>query len=271
MRTRRQKGGSIVTRQGVRYLRHPNAVSTFLRNNSNNADYNTNPLMWGVGKLTGMDSWGDLANSMDEYPIDDMSVLDHAGRYALGAFNLASSLPMLSVGTKTVAKPAQIILSKNPKVIANALKPNVKYSLREGSVPQEIAEGLVSPIVNEHTVNQVPQEPKKTKRKPSVPIKPAKSTPVIDDMQYQRFQKGGRVAKTKEDYELGILKGIDTFKFTKPSYQKMTMNTPAGTVPFPLEYKGYTKGKLTDRGIAKPGQDFQVYGDTIIEKPIFYR
>jgi hypothetical protein len=79
------------------------------------------------------------------------------------------------------------------------------------------------------------------------------------------YQKGGNVAITPEDYKLGILKGKNVFKYNTPGLKHMTMNTPIGTVPYPIFYKGYTNNQLTDIGIAYPGEDFTVNGDTVIE------
>jgi hypothetical protein len=76
------------------------------------------------------------------------------------------------------------------------------------------------------------------------------------------------IARTKEDFTLGILKGKTIFPYGYPGNKQMTMNTPAGVVPFPIEYIGVTNGKITDRGVALPGEDFIVNGDTVIEKQI---
>lgn len=76
------------------------------------------------------------------------------------------------------------------------------------------------------------------------------------------------IARTEEDFTLGILKGKTIFPYGYPGKKQMTMNTPAGVVPFPIEYIGVTNGKITDRGIALPGEDFIVNGDTVIEKQI---
>ena len=76
------------------------------------------------------------------------------------------------------------------------------------------------------------------------------------------------IARTEEDFTLGILKGKTIFPYGYPGKKQMTMNTPAGVVPFPIEYIGITNGKITDRGIALPGEDFVVNGDTVIEKQI---
>ena len=76
------------------------------------------------------------------------------------------------------------------------------------------------------------------------------------------------IARTEEDFTLGILKGKTIFPYGYPGKKQMTMNTPAGVVPFPIEYIGVTNGKITDRGIALPGEDFVVNGDTVIEKQI---
>ncbi len=76
------------------------------------------------------------------------------------------------------------------------------------------------------------------------------------------------IAKTKQDYLLGILKGKNVFSFNEPGEKNMTMNTPIGVVPYPISYKGYTNGKLTDQGIARPGDDFTVNGDLIIEQKL---
>jgi len=83
-------------------------------------------------------------------------------------------------------------------------------------------------------------------------------------------QDGGElnVAKTPEDFQLGIMKGINTFPFGVPGIKNMTMNTPAGNVPFPLKYTGLTNGKVTDTGVAYPGQNFKVNGDTVVEQPM---
>lgn len=77
-----------------------------------------------------------------------------------------------------------------------------------------------------------------------------------------------KIAKTKEDFELGILKGKTIFPFGYPGKKQMTMNTPAGVVPYPIQYQGITDGKVTDEGIAFPGDDFIVNGDTVIENKI---
>ena len=76
------------------------------------------------------------------------------------------------------------------------------------------------------------------------------------------------IARTKEDFTLGILKGKTIFPYGYPGNKQMTMNTPAGVVPFPIEYIGVTNGQITDRGVALPGEDFIVNGDTVIEKQI---
>lgn len=80
--------------------------------------------------------------------------------------------------------------------------------------------------------------------------------------------KKSNIAKTKQDWELGILKGKTVFPYGYPGNKQMTMNTPAGVVPYPLEYIGLTDGKVTDRGIAQPGDDFVVNGDTVIENKL---
>ena len=76
------------------------------------------------------------------------------------------------------------------------------------------------------------------------------------------------IAKTKKDWELGILNNKTVFPFGYPGPKQMTMNTPGGTVPYPIEYIGVTNGKITDKGIANPGDDFMVNGDTVIENKI---
>jgi hypothetical protein len=76
------------------------------------------------------------------------------------------------------------------------------------------------------------------------------------------------IARTKEDFDLGILKGKTVFPFGYPGKKNMTMNTPIGTVPYPIEVYGLTNNKITDYKVMQPGQDALVDGDTIIEKKI---
>lgn len=76
------------------------------------------------------------------------------------------------------------------------------------------------------------------------------------------------IARTKEDFDLGILKGKTVFPFGYPGKKNMTMNTPIGTVPYPIEVYGLTNNKITDYKIMQPGQNALVDGDTIIEKKI---
>ena len=77
-----------------------------------------------------------------------------------------------------------------------------------------------------------------------------------------------RIAKTKKDFEQGILRGKTIFPFGYPGKKNMTMNTPVGTVPFPIEAYGVTNNKITDYKIVEPGEDFLIDGDTVIEKPL---
>ena len=79
---------------------------------------------------------------------------------------------------------------------------------------------------------------------------------------------GGSIARTLNDYRNGLLNGKNVFKFAHGGKKNMTMNTPIGTIDEPIMYRGYTDGQLTDRGVALPGQDFQVDGDTVVENPI---
>lgn len=86
-----------------------------------------------------------------------------------------------------------------------------------------------------------------------------------------KMQRGGNVdpvARTPDDYKMGILKGKTVFKYERPGPQSMTMNTPGGTVPYPVKYAGLTNGEVTDTGVAYPGEDFTVYGDTVVESKL---
>jgi hypothetical protein len=76
------------------------------------------------------------------------------------------------------------------------------------------------------------------------------------------------IAKTDKDWSMGILNGKTVFPFGYPGNKQMTMNTPGGVVPYPIEYIGTTGGYVTDRGIANPGDNFVVNGDTIIENKL---
>ena len=86
------------------------------------------------------------------------------------------------------------------------------------------------------------------------------------------FQSGGdidsgNVATTENEYKNGLNDGINIFKFPRKGLKKMTMTPNSGPIEYPVEYKGYTDGKQTDQGIAQPGQDFNVNGDTVVEIP----
>ena len=78
-----------------------------------------------------------------------------------------------------------------------------------------------------------------------------------------------KIAKTKSDYELGLLKGVNIFPFNEIKNHKMTMKPKGKKIKYPIVYKGLTNGKISDLGVALPNQDFSAYGDTVIEYPIF--
>jgi hypothetical protein len=78
-----------------------------------------------------------------------------------------------------------------------------------------------------------------------------------------------KIAKTKSDYELGLLKGVNVFPFNETKNHAMTMKPKGKQIKYPVAYKGLTNGKVSDLGIALPNQkNFSVYGDTVIEYPI---
>lgn len=94
----------------------------------------------------------------------------------------------------------------------------------------------------------------------------------LDNPQLRYLQKGGnfdRVAKTPDEFKLGILAGKTVFPYGKAGPKHMTMNTPAGPVPYPVKYTGITNNEITDSGIAYPGEDFVVDGDTVIESKLY--
>ena len=78
-----------------------------------------------------------------------------------------------------------------------------------------------------------------------------------------------KIARTNVDFEAGILNGKTVFPFGEAGSKPMTMTTKYGNVPYPVKYTGTTNGVVTDRGVAQPGQDFQVNGDTVVEEPDF--
>lgn len=80
-----------------------------------------------------------------------------------------------------------------------------------------------------------------------------------------RFQHNGNEAKNNEEYMNGLNSGINVFKFNQKGLKKMTMNPKSGPIEFPVEYKGYTDNVQTDFGIANPGDEFEVNGDTVVE------
>ena len=81
--------------------------------------------------------------------------------------------------------------------------------------------------------------------------------------------RNSRYAKTPFERANGIMVGKDRFKFNKNKSHNMTMNTPMGTVPFPIQYMGLHNGKVTDSGIAYPGQNFKVKGSEVREYPLY--
>jgi hypothetical protein len=81
-------------------------------------------------------------------------------------------------------------------------------------------------------------------------------------------KKNGGYAKTKEDYELGLLKGKNKFKFNNMGPHNMTMTPNGYTIPFPVMYQGFAGGHLVDQGVALPGENFNVFGDFIQETPM---
>jgi len=77
------------------------------------------------------------------------------------------------------------------------------------------------------------------------------------------------VARTKNDFKTGMSKGTQdsmVFPFSVSGEKQMTMK-PKGkkAIKEPLVYQGFTNGELTDYGVAMPGMDFTVNGDTVVE------
>lgn len=78
-----------------------------------------------------------------------------------------------------------------------------------------------------------------------------------------------KIARTKKDFEQGILRGKTIFPFGYPGQKNMTMKTPVGNVEFPIEVYGLTNNKITDYKIVEPAvNNFTINGDTVIEKPL---
>jgi hypothetical protein len=77
------------------------------------------------------------------------------------------------------------------------------------------------------------------------------------------------VARTKNDFKTGMSQGTQNtmvFPFSVSGEKQMTMK-PKGkkAIKEPLAYQGFTNGELTDYGVAMPGMDFTVNGDTVVE------
>ena len=81
------------------------------------------------------------------------------------------------------------------------------------------------------------------------------------------YQSGGVTASTPEEFKNGLNDGVNIFEFGTKGLKKMTMTPESGDIEYPVEYKGYTDGEQTDQGVALPGEDFNVNGDTVVETP----
>lgn len=86
----------------------------------------------------------------------------------------------------------------------------------------------------------------------------------------RKFATGGNVnfAQTEAEKSLGLIAGKNGFRFDHNGPHLMTMNPLGYSIPFPVSYQGFSKGQLVDSGIAYPGHDFIVQGDTVVETPV---
>lgn len=91
---------------------------------------------------------------------------------------------------------------------------------------------------------------------------------LVQQYQMQQYEHGGKIkiAKSTEDYKTGMKKGdqeMMIFPFNKHGKKQMTMEG----MTVPLAYFGYDhNNKLVDKGIALPGQKYNVNGKVVVEK-----
>jgi hypothetical protein len=81
--------------------------------------------------------------------------------------------------------------------------------------------------------------------------------------------KSGGYAKTPIEYKMGLHLGKNKFKFPFRANHEMTMQPMGMPLSFPVYYQGLTKGKITDQGVAFPGENFSAYGDEVREYPVY--
>lgn len=73
-----------------------------------------------------------------------------------------------------------------------------------------------------------------------------------------------KTAKTKRQKKAGLKEGYSVFPFDTPANRTFNMYD----IPYPVHYQGFVDGGLVDQGMAYPGEEFQVYGDNVVETPM---